>query len=60
LKYKSTFKEFKLEELMQDTLPIYFNYRDIEQILKIDCLSLITEELIEELGKYKIERGYKP
>jgi hypothetical protein len=29
---------------LQDTLPTYFNDRDIEQVLKIDCQSLITDE----------------
>ncbi len=46
LKYLATFQEFKVEELLQDTLPIYFNDRDFEQVLKIDCQSLITEKLI--------------
>ena len=44
LKYKSTLKEFKVKELLQDTLPTYFIYTDIEQVLKIDCLSLITKK----------------
>ena len=30
LKYLATFKEFKVEELLQDTLPDYFIYTDIE------------------------------
>ena len=30
LKYLGTFKEFKIEELLQDTLPVYFIYTDIE------------------------------
>ena len=34
--YLPTFKEFELEELLQETLPEYFNINDIEQILKID------------------------
>jgi hypothetical protein len=47
LKYKSTLKEFKLEELLKDTLPTYFIYKDIEQVLKIDCQSIITDEFIK-------------
>jgi hypothetical protein len=29
-KYYATFKEFKVEELLQDTLPKYFKHTDIE------------------------------
>jgi hypothetical protein len=29
-KYYGTFKEFKIEELLKDTLPDYFIYTDIE------------------------------
>ncbi len=31
-----TFKKFKLEELLQEDLPEYFNNENIEQILEID------------------------
>jgi hypothetical protein len=57
LKYKSTFKEFKVEELLQDTLPTYFIYRDIEQVLKIDCQSFITDEkFIEGIPSFMIDK----
>ncbi len=37
-----------IEELIQDTLPEYFNNDDIEQIIKIDCLSFMTDEEIKK------------
>jgi hypothetical protein len=59
--YISKLKEFKVEELLQDTLPIYFNERNIEQVLKIDCQSIITDEkFIQCIDKLDLERAYKP
>jgi hypothetical protein len=49
LKYIAEFKEFDLEELIQDSLPEYFSINDIEQILKIDCQSLLTDEIRNDI-----------
>ena len=59
-RYFSEFKEFKVEDLLGDTLPDYFIYTDIEQILKIDVLSLLTDQLIQDIDDRLKEYGYKP
>ena len=59
-KYFSEFKEFKVEDLLGDTLPSYFIYTDIEQILKIDVQSLLTDQLIQDINDPLKEVGYKP
>jgi hypothetical protein len=41
--YFSKFKECKIEDLLGDTLPTYLINPDIEYILKIDVVSLLTD-----------------
>ena len=59
-KYFSEFKEFKIEDLLGDTLPRYFIYTDIEQILKIDVQSLLTDQLIQDIDRRLTGDEYKP
>ncbi len=56
-RYFSTFKEFKIEDLLGDTLPSYFIYSDIEQILKIDVQSLLNNKLIQDIDEDLKENG---
>jgi hypothetical protein len=38
MKFMSTFKELKVEEILQEIVPDYFNKSEnIEQVVKIDC-----------------------
>ncbi len=59
-RYFSEFKEFKIEDLLGDTRPSYFIQTDIEQILKIDVQSLLTDQLIQDIDEFGKRWGYKP
>jgi hypothetical protein len=61
MKFMSIFKELKVEEILQEIVPDYFNKSEnIEQVVKIDCSAIITDQLIQEIEKKLIEQGYKP
>lgn len=55
LKYSAEFKEFKIEELLEETVPDYFKNESIEQIVKIDIRSFIDDNR-HKINKAEVEK----